>query len=782
MSGMQITGLMSNLDTGQIIDALLTYDKANVSLIEDQQTTKTNQITAYQAINAKLLAFQTQAKVLSSSKSFLASSVTSSDEDYVRAIAGDDVALGNYSINVEALAQNHQVASQGFSELEAASLGSGTVRLWLGDGSATTITLDSGDNSLEALKKAINSANIDIKASIVDDGTDNNPYRLLLTSTKSGAKNAIHFEANLSGPKAPDFTTASFDDVELLSYSSQASSLPSLGASASYTGNENKTYTFTVAGGGTHTVGDGDITINWTDGTNSGSFVVSGADTEVALTGEGSDGLTLQFDAGDLEGGDTFQVQTFAPLLQKAQDARVTLGSTSGGGSPISITSDTNLVTGLISGVTLQLKQVTDGNPIVISASEDTSQVEDQINSFISKFNDVISAIDDQFTYDPDNGQDAGILFGDSTLMMIQTSLRSRVTSSVDGLSSDYRMLADIGIRVGSTGALSVVDRDRLEVALRDNMGAVLKLFTTSGDSSNSKITFLSAGNDTVGNADGYDVQITQAAEHGYLRGGLISDPTVTSIVIDSHNSHLKFTVDGMSSQDIVLTEGTYNNFDDLKEELQAKINADPNIGGLGVDVEYIDSGDEGFFRLTSGSYGSGSIVKMASDVTNNAFTILGLANGQSVSGKDVAGTINGEEATGAGQILTGKAGNDSTAGLKLQVTLTSSELSTNGTATIKVLKGVATKAWDLATSLTQTVDGVIARRTKALQSQIDDLGDQVTSLNDQIELKRERLQERFSALETLLSDLQSQSDYLAAQLQSITSNWDTIFKNNSKN
>lgn len=782
MSGMQITGLMSNLDTAQIIDALLTYDKANVTLIEDQQTAKTNQMSTYQAINAKLLAFQTQAKVLASSKSFLASSVTSSDEDYVRAIAGDDVALGNYSINVEALAQNHQVASQGFSELQAASLGSGTVRIWLGDGSVTTITLDSSDNSLEALKKAINSANIDIKASIVDDGSDSNPYRLLLTSTKSGAKNAIHFEASLSGSKSPEFTTASFDDVELLSYSSQATSLPSLGASASYTGSENKTYTFTVAGSGSQTVGDGDITVNWTDGTNSGSFVVSSAATEVALTGDGSDGLTLQFAAGDLEGGDTFQVQTFAPLLQKARDARVSLGSTSGGGSPISVTSETNLVTGLISGITLQLKQVTDGNPIIISASEDTSQVEDQINTFISKFNDVMSAIDDQFTFDPDNGQDAGVLFGDSTLMMMQMSLRSRVTSDVDGLSSDYRMLADIGIRVGSTGALSVVDRDRLQTALSKDMDSVLKLFTTSGESSNSKITFLSAAGDTVGTTDGYEVKITQTAEHGYLRGGLISDPTVAPIVIDSHNSHLQLTVDGISSDDIVLTEGTYNNFADLKEELQGKINADPNVGGLGVNVEYMDTGDEGFFRLTSGTYGSGSIVKMVSNVTNNAFTILGLANGQSVGGKNVAGTINGEEATGAGQILTGKSENANTAGLKLHVELTSSELSTNGTATIKVLKGVATKAWDLATSLTQTVDGVIARRTKALQNQIDDLGDQVTSLNDQIELKRVRLQERFTDLETLLSGLQSQSDYLAAQLQSVTSNWNSIIKNNSKN
>lgn len=778
MAPMQISGLMSNLDTAEIIDALLTYDNKNVTLLQYDQAVKTNQITTYQAINAKLLAFQTQAKVISQSRTFQASTVTSSDEDYVRAIAGDDVALGSYTINVDALAQNHQIASQGFSEVEAAALGSGTVQISLGSGSATTITLDSSNNSLEALAKAINDAGLSVKASIINDGSETNPYRLLLTSTQAGAANEIHFDSNLSGSKTPDFTTASFDAVELLSFGSQATSTPILGAGASYTGSENKTYTFTIAGSGTQTVGDGDITINWSDGTDSGSFVVSGVDTEVALTGDGSDGLTLQFSAGALVGGEKFQVQTFAPLIQKAQDARVSLGSTSGGGSPISVTSSSNLVTGLISGVTLQLKKVTGSNPVLITAERDTSNVEDQIDNYVSRFNDIISMMDDQFKYDPEAEEDAGVLSGDRTLLTMQTSLRSHVVSLVDGLDSDYRMLADIGIRMGSSGMLSVYDRDALRAAISDNPDAVLKLFSTSGESDHAKVTFLTAGQDTQVSTDGYEVKITQAAEHGYLRGGLISDPTATPIVIDSHNKHLQFTVDGIASEDIVLTEGTYNNFDDLVSELQDKINADDRIGHLGVTVEYIDTGNEGMLRLESGSYGTGSRIVMGSSVTNNAFTILGLANGQSISGKDVAGTINGEEATGAGQILTGKADNDNTAGLKLKVELTAKDLITTDTATIKIIKGIGSKTWDLAESLTRTVDGAIARRTKALQNQVTDIEERVTDLQEQIELKRQRLMGEFTDLESLLSELDAQSSFLEAQLANITSNWNTIFKN----
>lgn len=779
MSVLQISGLMSNLNTDEIIDALLTYDKQNVTLLQYDQTVKTNQISTYQAINAKLLAFQTQAKLLSRTDSFISSTVISSDEDYVRAIAGTDIALGSYAINVDAMAQNHQIASHGFSEQEAASLGTGTVQISVGDGSTTTITLDSSNNSLEGLTRAINNANMGVSASIINDGTGNDPYRLLLTSSKTGAKNVIHFSANLTGDKTPDFQSSSFDEVELISFSSSATSAPALGAGASYTGSSNKTYTFTVAGSGSQTVGDGDITLNWSDGTNSGSIVVSAADTEVALSGDGADGLTLEFSAGTLVAGDTFEVQTFSPLLQKAQDARVSLGSSSGGGSPITVSSETNLVTDLISGVTLQLNKVTDSGPVTISAERDTSGVESQIDKFISTFNDVISAVDDQFKYDPDAVEDAGVLAGDRTLMTIQTSLRSQVTSMVDGLDADNRMLADIGVRMGATGKLSVLNRDRLREVIANDIDAIVKLFTTSGESSNGKVSFLSATEETRASSNGYEVVITRAAENGYFQGGLISDPTVTPIVIDSHNRNLKFIVDGVASDDIVLDEGTYNNFSDLTEELQAKIDADARIGSMGVTVEYVDTGDEGYFKISSASYGSGSVVSIDSSLTNTGYTILGLANGQSKNGRDVAGTINGEAATGAGQILTGNADSSTVAGLKLKVELTPQDLVTTNSATVSILKGVATRVWDLSESLTKTVDGAIARRTKALQNQITDIEERVADLDEQIELKRQRLLAKFVDLEETLSELDSQSQFLQAQLANITSNWSSIIENN---
>ncbi len=776
-----IDGLNSGLDTASIVEALLLYDNNRVTLLEYDQTVKTNQISTYQSINTKLLAFQTQAALLSRADTYDSTKVSVSNEDYLTAIAGDNVAPGSYSISVAALAQNHQIASQGFSDQEAANLGTGTITIKVGSGSEKTITIGSDSSSLESIRDAINAANAGVTASIINDGTDANSYRLLLSADKTGAKNKITFSSSLSGEKQLDFTTAQFDEVEKTSFSALASSNPTIGTTASYTGNENKTYTFTVRGNGTQTVGNGDITVDWTDGTNSGSILVSSADTEVELTGAGSDGLKLQFSAGELVAGDTFSVQTFAPLLQSAQDAKITLGSTAGGGSPITVSSESNLVDNLISGVTLNLKKVSNGEKINIVAERDIEGIEQKLNDFIDKFNDVIGAIDEQFKFDPDNPDEAGILFGDNTLITVQNSLRSNVTSRVSGLDSEFKMLAAIGIRMGQTGKLSVVSPSKLREALENNLDDVRRLLAASGSSSNSKVSFLSMGSKTKVSEDGYDVEITQAARRGYMQGASIANPSSTPITIDASNKNIALRVDGVLSNTITLDEGTYDSWQELADELQQKINADSKIGKLGVEVTFVDNGSNGHLTFTSGSYGSSSKVELQTGVSDNAHTLLGLSGASLFAGLNVEGTINGEEATGLGQILTGKDDNANTAGLKLLVELTSADLGDSAEATVSVFRGIASQIQSFADTVTKSIDGTLARRTSALQAQIEDIKGRVESQNERIELKRQRLLQRFQEMEDVLGQLGSQSSYLTAQLEQLSNNFKQIVSNGNR-
>ncbi|MFQ5607311.1 MAG: flagellar filament capping protein FliD [Candidatus Zixiibacteriota bacterium] len=304
------------LDTNAIVDAIMAAERSNAVLLEVRQAETTNMISAYRAVEAKFLAIQAQLGSLTRSSTFTRGTFSVSDPDGLDVAASGSVAPGTFDVRVLELARNHQLASQGIDDPDNTVLGTGDFKISVGAGSQQTIEVDSTNNTLEGLRQAINRADAGVTATIVNDGTTVNSNRLVLTAKDTGAKNTISVQSTLTGGVNPDFATSSFDTPETDGFSALATSAVTLGPTAAYTGSQNKTYTFTVAGTGTQIVGTDSITINYTDGTDTGSIVVNQADTEVALTGAGSDGLTLSFSAGDLVAGDTFTVSTFSPILQ----------------------------------------------------------------------------------------------------------------------------------------------------------------------------------------------------------------------------------------------------------------------------------------------------------------------------------------------------------------------------------------------------------------------------------------------------------------------------------
>jgi len=641
----------------------------------------------------------------------------------------------------------------------------------VGDGSSQTVVIDENNNSLLGIKKAINDANIGVTASIINDGTSSNSYRLVLSSDKTGAKNKINITSTLSGGGNLNFSTATFDNPETVSFNSGSTSQVSLGLTAAYTGAENKTYTFTVAGSGSQTVGTDNITINWTDGTNSGAIVVTQADTEYDLVGTGADGLKLSFSAGTFNAGDTFQVNTFAPLLQEPSDAKISLGSAGGTGSPITITSTTNTFTNVISNLTLNVKKETlAGESVTLNTDVDVQAIKDQINTFIKHYNDVTKYIDEQNKFTKDS-KSTPPLFGDYSVWSMENSLRNSLGSVIDGIKSEYNQLYAIGMRTTGSGNLAITDPTRLEDALKNNLDDVIKLFTNSANSTSNAIEFLSASSDTV---DGlpFNVDITQVATSGGFKGSVISDPASTSLTIDGTNDHLKLKVDGLVSDEMVLSNKSYTSSSELVKEIQTRIDNDSKIGDKGVTVEWVTSGTGGYLKFNSPTYGSTSKVEFDTSVADSAYSILGLSNGAYFVGDDVVGTINGEEAKGQGQILTGKDDNKTTAGLKLKVSLDSSQLVTGAEGSITITKGVASREYDFVESLTKSKDGLLDRRISGYQDQIDALKTRVNEIDARLAIKRDSLLKQFYHMETVLGQLNTQGQFLTNQLAGINVNW----------
>jgi flagellar hook-associated protein 2 len=755
-----IDGIMSGFDTTGIINTIIQYESRRIDLFAQKQTEHTNKLTTWGSIEAMLVSVKTQANLLTDENLWYAKSVTSSNEEQITVSSSTEAVPGTYLLTVNQLATNHQIASQGMGSLSE-NMGSGTIEIKVGNTSSTIITIDETNKTLSALKDAINNSAAKVTAAIINDGSENNPYRLVLTAKDSGAANQITFTANLSGGTAPSFSPG-FDWTEKLSWSEGATANPYTTTDAEYTGSTNKIYTFTVGGTGLQTIGDGDIDIDWTDGTNSGTITVAEANADIALTGDGADGLSIYFSAGDLQAGDTFQVQAFAPTIQTGQDAIVQLGSSDNGGSPITFTHYENTISELIEGVTLELLSVSAGNRVEIKISEDRDQIKAQINQFVNKYNEFQDFVDSQFSY-TEGSTEAGVLLGETSLITLYNDIRQTISSVLTGRPDDMKMLSQVGVKFGSDGKLSF-DESAFNEKIEDNFTDVVNLFKSNGVSNSTYIEYISSSAQTKVSTAGYNVNITQAATKGIFAGTSITDPATANLTLDSTNNRIKLIINSASSTEIALTEKTYTSGEELAEEMEEAINNE----GFGVEVEWIDLGTTGYLEIHSNTYGSSSTIELDIAPTNSAHDILGLTGGTSTEGLDVEGTINGEPASGIGQYLTGDDDNENTAGLKLLITLSQDQLGEGAEGVITFHKGIASIINEKISAYTDPHDGVIKGKKDALQSQIDTIADQIEGMNEQLERKRTSLYMQFTEMEKALAQLQTQQQYLTAAINNL--------------
>jgi len=151
---------------------------------------------------------------------------------------------------------------------------------------------------------------------------------------------------------------------------------------------------------------------------------------------------------------------------QAAQDANFTLN-----GYPA--TSANNLVSGAITGVTLDLLGVSAAStPTTVSVTPDSTAAATSIGTFVTAVNGVISAIQSLTGYDAST-QTAGPLNGNATLESFQNQLANILDTVQSGNTGGISSLADIGITTdANTGSLDS-DSGALNNALTANLTSV---------------------------------------------------------------------------------------------------------------------------------------------------------------------------------------------------------------------------------------------------------------------------------------------------------------------
>ncbi len=191
-------GVGSGLDINGIISQLMAIERRPINLLDQKEAGIQAKLSAYGSLKGAVSEFQTAMQGLNALAKFQGRTAKSSDEAVFTATASSAAVSGQYSIEVKQLAQAHKLASKAFNATTDA-VGTGTLTIQFGTFSggvftvnaqktAQTVTIGSGANTLAGIRDAINTANIGVSASILNDGTGN---RLVFTAADPGAASSL---------------------------------------------------------------------------------------------------------------------------------------------------------------------------------------------------------------------------------------------------------------------------------------------------------------------------------------------------------------------------------------------------------------------------------------------------------------------------------------------------------------------------------------------------------------------------------------------------------------
>lgn len=414
----------------------------------------------------------------------------------------------------------------------------------------------------------------------------------------------------------------------------------------------------------------------------------------------------------------------------------------------VAISKASNTITDVVQGVTLNLHKVTDA-PQSLTVARDTTTISNSIGSFVKAYNDLAGTLKNLSAYDA-TAQRGAILQGDATVRSLQTQLRGILGNAVTGAPGNLKTLSSIGVSFQLDGSLAV-DQSKLNNAMSNNFDEIASLFASVGKSTDSLVSFSTASS-TV-KPGSYAVNITQLATQGKTVGA--SAVTTPLDIVSGSNDTLNLIVDGISTS-ITLAPGTYSTADALLTELQARINGVSALSSKGISVAVTENA--GVFTLTSAKYGSTSNVSISG---GNAAAALGLDGDTTTDGVDVAGSIGGVAATGAGQLLRATSG--SANGMDLIVN--GGALGDRGV--INYSQGYAAKLSQWAVSALNS-DSFLTARTEGINKTIEDIGKRRTELEARLVTIEKRYRAQFTALDAMLSNMNSTSNFLTSQLANL--------------
>ncbi|MCD4783770.1 MAG: flagellar filament capping protein FliD [Candidatus Eremiobacteraeota bacterium] len=203
-TGFNVGGLISGLDTNDIITQLMDIERRPIVALESKKTETTSQLSAWRELNTRIQALKIYSDKLTKESTFQVRTATTSHEDILTVSASSGTNTSSFTITVKSLATSHQITSQSYTSSDV-EIGTGSFEISIGSTTYDEIEITEDNNTLAGLADSINDNDYGVTASVIKAADED--YRLILTGENSGSDKGISIDSNLSGGTSPTFST-----------------------------------------------------------------------------------------------------------------------------------------------------------------------------------------------------------------------------------------------------------------------------------------------------------------------------------------------------------------------------------------------------------------------------------------------------------------------------------------------------------------------------------------------------------------------------------------------
>jgi len=483
--GFSVGGLISGLDTNTLISQLMQIERQPILRLEERIGLLEAQREAVSEVRTQLMTLRNAAQDFRFNSIFSQFAATTSEETVLGVeISGPAPVIGSYAIEVLQMASAtvaHSSAVLGSPINDTATLENSGMTT---DVTAGTFTVNGVEFTVDPSSDSLSGVLSQITASAAG-----------VNATYDGVTDTVTFENQTPGDTSIINFGGSDDTSNFLSAiniteatqgdggggATAATSTRNLGAvDPNETLNLLNFASGAVAAGNFYVNGVSidvdpttdslsDVLQRITDSDAGVTATYDSASDQVRIVSDTLGSRTVAFAAG------TSGFLTATNLASAVQDAGDDAQFTVNGGAVQS--RNTNEISDAIGDVTISLLSV---GTSTVAVSGDDDQIVEDINEFLTAFNESVDLIRAQV------GQE-GDLAGDGTIQSLENYLWQTIFSSVSGLSGDFSNLVEIGITTGDafdSGEIShlELDEDAFREALRDDRTNVAALFNNADE------------------------------------------------------------------------------------------------------------------------------------------------------------------------------------------------------------------------------------------------------------------------------------------------------------